>query len=137
MLLAAGGLEAYASSDYSGNVKSLHNQGRARDLIPPLRQPNPALLAPAFAPSNPSDSKAIPCTTTSYPFILDYRDSLEGAPKLGQNRFLQGFREFQAARRTIKGYEAVHMIRKAGSMGAGDNLLRQIRFIDCLFDLAT
>jgi IS6 family transposase len=24
----------------------------------------------------------------------------------------QGFREFQAARRTIQGYEAVHMIRK-------------------------
>jgi transposase-like protein len=24
----------------------------------------------------------------------------------------QGFREFQAARRTIQGYEAIHMIRK-------------------------
>jgi hypothetical protein len=46
MLLAAGGLEAYASTDYGGNGKSLHNQGRAHDLIPPLRRPNPALLAP-------------------------------------------------------------------------------------------
>jgi hypothetical protein len=68
------------------NEKRHHNQGRARDLIPPLRLPNPALLTPAFAPSNRSDSKATPCTTTSYPFILDYPDSPEGAPKLSQNQ---------------------------------------------------
>jgi transposase-like protein len=50
----------------------------------------------------------------------------------------QGFREFQAARRTIQGYEAVHMIRKGQVRWvAGDNLLRQIQFIDRLFDLAT
>src|ERR1035441_2176406 len=50
----------------------------------------------------------------------------------------QGFREFQAARRTIQGYEAVHMIRKGQVRWvAGDNLLRQIQFIDSLFDLAT
>jgi hypothetical protein len=46
--------------------------------------------------------------------------------------------EFQAARRTIQGYEAVHMIRKGQVRWvAGDNLLRQIRFIDRLFDLTT
>jgi transposase-like protein len=50
----------------------------------------------------------------------------------------QGFREFQAARRTIQGYEAVHMIQKGQVRWvAGDNLLRQIRFIDRLFDLTT
>jgi transposase, IS6 family len=50
----------------------------------------------------------------------------------------QGFREFQAARRTIQGYEAVHMIRKGQVRWvAGDNLLCQIQFIDSLFDLAT
>ncbi len=49
----------------------------------------------------------------------------------------QGFREFQAARRTIEGYEAVHMIRKGQVRWvAGDDLLRQIQFIDSLFDLA-
>ncbi|MGB8006123.1 MAG: IS6 family transposase [Terriglobales bacterium] len=49
----------------------------------------------------------------------------------------QGFREFQAARRTIQGYEALHMIRKGQVRWvAGDNLLRQIRFIVSLFDLA-
>jgi transposase-like protein len=49
----------------------------------------------------------------------------------------QGFREFQAARRTIQGYEAIHMIRKGQVRWlAGDNLLRQIQFIDSLFDLA-
>jgi transposase-like protein len=49
----------------------------------------------------------------------------------------QGFREFQAARRTIQGYEAIHMIRKGQVRWvAGDDLLRQIQFIDNLFDLA-
>src|ERR1019366_1673212 len=49
----------------------------------------------------------------------------------------QRFREFQAARRTIQGYEAVHMIRKGQARWvAGDDLLRQIQFIDSLFDLA-
>jgi transposase, IS6 family len=49
----------------------------------------------------------------------------------------QGFREFQAARRTIQGYEAIHMIRKGQARRvAGNDLLRQIRFIDGLFDLA-
>jgi hypothetical protein len=48
----------------------------------------------------------------------------------------QGFREFQAARRTIQGYEAVHMIRKGQIRWvAGDDLFRQIQFIDNLFDL--
>jgi len=37
----------------------------------------------------------------------------------------QGFREFQAARRTIQDYEAVHMIRKRQVRWvAGDDLLR-------------
>ena len=31
----------------------------------------------------------------------------------------QGFREFHAARRTIRGYEAMHMIRKGQAMGGG------------------
>jgi transposase-like protein len=49
----------------------------------------------------------------------------------------QSFREFRAARRTIQGYEAVHMIRKGQVRWvAGDDLLRQIHFIDSLFDLA-
>ncbi|MGA7315767.1 MAG: DDE-type integrase/transposase/recombinase, partial [Silvibacterium sp.] len=49
----------------------------------------------------------------------------------------QGFREFQAARRTIQGYEAVHMIRKGQVRWvAGGDLVRQIQFIDSLFDLA-
>jgi hypothetical protein len=48
----------------------------------------------------------------------------------------QGFREFQAARRTFQGYEAVHMIRKVQIRWvAGDDLPRQIEFIDHLFSL--
>ena len=50
----------------------------------------------------------------------------------------QGFREFQAARRTIQGYEAMNMIRKGQIRWvSGDDVLRQIHFIRKLFDLAT
>src|SRR6266700_123856 len=50
----------------------------------------------------------------------------------------QGFREFQAARRTIQGYEAINMLRKGQVRWVrGDDILRQIRFIKKLFDLAT
>jgi|ERR1035437_5801864 hypothetical protein len=48
---------------------------------------------------------------------------------LFRDRKFPGFREFQAARRTIQGYEAVHMIRKGQVRWvAGDDLLRHIRF---------
>ena len=49
----------------------------------------------------------------------------------------QDFRQFPAARRTIQGYEAIHMIRKGQARWvAGGDLLRQIQFIDSLFALA-
>jgi IS6 family transposase len=49
----------------------------------------------------------------------------------------QGFRSFGAARRTIDGYEAVHMMRKGQVRWvAGDDVRRQIHFIDKLFGLA-
>ena len=50
----------------------------------------------------------------------------------------QGFREFQAAVRTIQGYEAVNMIRKGQVRWvSGRDVLCQIRFIKKIFDLAT
>ena len=49
----------------------------------------------------------------------------------------QSFREFRAARRTITGYEAMHMIRKGQARWVSDaNVRQQNRFIDRLFDLA-
>jgi IS6 family transposase len=49
----------------------------------------------------------------------------------------QGFREFQAAERTIRGYEAVNMMRKGQVRWvSGTDVLGQIRFIKKLFDLA-
>jgi len=49
----------------------------------------------------------------------------------------QSFREFQAARRTIEGYEAMHMIRKGQARWVGgDDVRQQNQFIDQLFDLA-
>ena len=47
----------------------------------------------------------------------------------------QGFREFQAARRTIAGYEAMHMMRKGQVRLSGDDVGCQIQFINQLLDL--
>jgi len=49
----------------------------------------------------------------------------------------QGFREFQAARRTIQGYEAMNMIRKDQVRWlSGYDVQRQNRFVNELFDVA-
>ena len=49
----------------------------------------------------------------------------------------QGFRDFQAAQRTIQGYEAMNMIRKGQVRWVGKtDVRRQIQFIHKLFDLA-
>ena len=49
----------------------------------------------------------------------------------------QGFREFQAARRTIQGYEAINMMRKGQVRWvSGTNVRCQIEFINQLFDVA-
>jgi transposase-like protein len=49
----------------------------------------------------------------------------------------QGFRAFAAARRTVEGYEAMHMLRKGQVRWiAGDDVRRQLRFVNKLFDLA-
>ena len=49
----------------------------------------------------------------------------------------QSFREFQAARRTIEGFEAMNMIRKGQARWvSGDDVRQQNQFIDQLFDLA-
>ena len=49
----------------------------------------------------------------------------------------QGFRKFQAARRTIQGYEAIHMIRNGQARRvSGSDVRRQIQFINKLFGVA-
>ncbi len=49
----------------------------------------------------------------------------------------QGFREFQAARRTIQGYEAMHIIRKGQVRWlSGSDVQYQNRFINELFEVA-
>jgi len=50
----------------------------------------------------------------------------------------QGFRDFQAARRTIQGYEAINILRKGQVRRvSGKDVEWQNRFINQLFDLAT
>jgi transposase-like protein len=49
----------------------------------------------------------------------------------------EGFREFQAARRTIQGYEAMSIIRKGQVRWlSGNDVRRQNRFINELFEVA-
>ena len=48
----------------------------------------------------------------------------------------QGFRAFHAARRTIAGDEAIHMIDKAQARWVSHDMRQQNRFIDQLFELA-
>jgi IS6 family transposase len=48
----------------------------------------------------------------------------------------QGFREFQAARRTLAGYEAINMIRKGQVQWVSADVRQQNQFIDQLFELA-
>jgi transposase, IS6 family len=49
----------------------------------------------------------------------------------------QGFREFQAARRTIQGYEAINILRKGQVRRvSGEDVRRQNRFIDGLTEFA-
>ena len=49
----------------------------------------------------------------------------------------QGFREFQAAQRTIQGYEAMNMMRKGQVRWvSGTDVRRQVQFINKLFELA-
>jgi IS6 family transposase len=48
----------------------------------------------------------------------------------------QGFRDFGSARRTIRGYEAMHMIRKGQARWvSGSDGRCQIQFIEKLFEL--
>jgi transposase-like protein len=48
-----------------------------------------------------------------------------------------GFREFQAARRTIQGYEVIHMLRKGQVRWvSGTDIGRQNQFLNNLFELA-
>jgi DDE domain len=49
----------------------------------------------------------------------------------------QGFREFQAAQRTIQGYEAMNMLRNGQVRWvSGTDVRRQVQFINKLFELA-
>ena len=49
----------------------------------------------------------------------------------------QGFREFQAARRTIQGYEVIHMMRKGQVRWvSGTDIRRHNQFINNGFGLA-
>ena len=47
-----------------------------------------------------------------------------------------GFQSFKTARRTLKGIEAFHMIKKGQIENLSRDALSEVAFIDELFDLA-
>ena len=60
-----------------------------------------------------------------------------GFTRLGRFLAPYGFREFEAARRTIQGYETMHMIRKGQARWvSGSDIRRQIHFTNKLFEVA-
>jgi transposase-like protein len=87
--------------------------------------------------------KALSATSHPQPRVINtdlapiYSSAIPAIKKEGRVKAKQGFREFHAARRTIQGYEAIHMIRKGQVRWVGGNDVRcQIRFIGKLFGLA-
>ena len=97
-------------------------------------------LAPIYSSAIPDSKKEGTLRNRCRHRPVQYLNNiLEQDPRAIKRRVnaKQGFREFQAARRTIQGYEAVPVIRKEQVRWvAGDDLLLQIQFIDSLFDLA-
>ena len=71
-------------------------------------------------------------SATSWSAATDFHRAIKRRVKAKQ-----GFREFHAARRTIQGYEAMHMIRKGQTRWvSGSDVRRQIQFINTLFEVA-
>ena len=97
-------------------------------------------LAPIYSSAIPDSKKERTLRTRCRHRPVQYLNNiLEPDHRAIQRRVnaKQGFRELQAVRRTIQGYEAVHMILKGQARWvAGDDLLRQIQFIDSLFEWA-
>jgi transposase-like protein len=74
--------------------------------------------------------------TSTGPYLNDILEQDQRAVKQ-RVKAKQSFREFQAARRMIEGYEPMHMIRKGQARWvSGDVVRQQNQSIDQLFDLA-
>ena len=97
-------------------------------------------LAPIYSSAIPDSKKEVTLRNRCrHPPVQYLNNILEQDRRAIKRRVnaKQGFRQSQAARRTIQGYEAIHMIRKGQARWvAGDDFLRQIQFIDSLFELA-
>src|SRR5436309_2178066 len=77
--------------------------------------------------------------TTVWRWVQRYGPELEQDHRAIKRRVnaKQGFREFGAARRTIQGYEAIHMLRKGQVRWvSGNDVRRQNQFINKVFELA-
>ena len=124
----------------AGDVKESRNDNPTRDLQMAADRVINTDLAPIYGSAIPDSKKeGTLCKRCRHRPVQYLNNILEQDHRAIKRRVKakQGFREFQAARRSIQGYEAIHMIRKGQVRWmAGDNVLRQIRFIGSPFDLA-
>lgn len=94
-------------------------------------------LAPTYASATPALKRSgiigRRCKHRPVQYLNNIHRTTERSKRVNAK---QGFRAFGAARRTIDGYEAMHMIRKGQVRWlAGDDIIGQMRFVDQLFDL--
>ena len=115
-----------------------------RNALKDTSHPQPRVintdLAPIYSSAIPTLKKDGPlrrCRHRPVQYLTNILEQDHRAIKRRVNA-KQGFREFQAARRTIQGYEAINILRKGQvSRVSGKDVRRQNRFIDRLFELAT
>jgi IS6 family transposase len=106
--------------------------------------PQPRVINTDLAPIYPSAISAIKKEGTLPPWCghrpVQYLNNIIEQDHRAIKRRVnakQGFREFRAARRTIQGYEAIHMLRKGQVRWvSGTDVRRQNQFINKVFELA-
>ena len=90
------------------------------------RQPSTCASASCFQAVGGSNRTSSPSTTSTLMVEIT-----------GRVNATQGFRDVQAARRTIQGYEAMHMIRKGHARWVSGSAVRQqMQCIHHLFEVA-
>jgi IS6 family transposase len=120
-------------------AKRLFRKGLSRPSHPQPRVINTD-LAPTYGSAIPDIKKEgtlrLRCRHRPVQYLNNILEQDHRAIKRRVNA-KQGFRGFQSAWGTIQGYEAMHMIRKGQVRWvSGDDVRRQIQFIEKLFELS-
>jgi transposase, IS6 family len=115
-----------------------------RRALSDLSHPQPRVinmdLAPIYSSAIANIRRKGCCTTVPPPtgsVSEQHHRARPSSDQTASERQKQGFREFEAARRAIQGYEAMNIIRKGQVRClSGHGVRRQNRFLNELFELA-